>query len=241
MLVRDGMSRLVKRVIGLGLLALILYGGYRVILSPVLYAYLNHYAIDYYIETASQINSRKVQNISESSVFFYGDSLVQALAVQVLLPRSINLGVGHATTAVVLDHVKAHSGRLKDAAAVFVSVGINDISNGTHENIIRNYNLILNELPDGIPVIVSLIFPVDENALDKKGLLGDIREVNRALLTICDSRELVYCLLPGEVFFDDEGGLREELHVGDGLHLNGKANSLWLKEISKLLEDVVGE
>lgn len=199
------------------------------------YGYLNRHAVDYYVESMRIMNGRQDANLPEHSVIFYGDSLMQGLAVQSVTERAVNFGIGHATTAAVAGEVAVHQG-IKHAAAVVFSVGINDILAGHADEVLRGYRTILAGVPIDLPVIIVLVLPVDEQALSRPGLSASIARVNQALVVLCQERPSTRCISMHDLLVSNTGQLEVRYHIGDGLHLNKAGNDRWIQVLRDALK-----
>ena len=95
---------------------------------------------------------RQDQNLPEGLVYFIGDSHIQGLATQSVSRRSVNYGIGSDTTAGVLKRLSKYQS-LKNAKAVVLGIGFNDLKERDNIQIISNIKKILDEIPNNICTI----------------------------------------------------------------------------------------
>ncbi|WP_328184802.1 SGNH/GDSL hydrolase family protein [Marinobacter sp. OP 3.4] len=199
-------------------------------LKRLWYSYLNGYATEHYVQQMMAFNARKDRNIPNHSVLFYGDSLVQGLSVTAASPMAVNYGIGHAGSAEILSQLESHH-NLDRAAAVIMAFGINDIARGNPEVVSSAYRKSLELIPSSIPVIISLIMPVDEENLGRTGISDTVTSVNQSLDVLCSENKRVLCVNAGQLLMESGDQLSDQYHVGDGLHLNARGNAVWLEQL----------
>ena len=198
------------------------------------HGYLNTHALQYYHSNLIEMNLRRDLNVPNEAVLFYGDSLIQGLAVQAASDKAVNYGIGHATTAMVYQQIVKHKG-LERASVVVISVGINDILSGKVTDIIPKYRLILSNLPSDTNILIGLIQPIDEDVLGRPGTSKIISDINQGLILLCDSDQRVSCLSIASLLTNEQGQLASSYHIGDGLHLSSEANAIWLQQLQLTL------
>jgi len=204
------------------------------------YSYLNDYASEYYVKQVMAFNARKDLNMPAGAVLFYGDSMVQGLAVQNAHKRAVNYGIGHATSQDVARQLRKHK-NTGEAAAIVIAVGINDIAHGNANQVLPVYRGFIKHLPEGVPVIISKIMPVNETDLRRTGLSDKIAQVNLGLADICGANPGIHCLDAGQSMADPNGNLARRYHTGDGLHLNRLGNAIWLEQLQLAIEKITGD
>lgn len=198
---------------------------------------LNRSAIDYYKSNMSVFHQRVSRNLPSQAVVFYGDSLIQGLAVQSVTPLAVNFGIGHARVDDVLHNLRAHSG-LSEAGAIVLGVGINDVLVGEPGVIEEGYRRILEVIPGNAPIIVSLMLPVDENIVRQAGVNKTVDQINTLLSQFCERDPRVKCLSWSEELTLATGQLKPQFHIGDGLHLNAEGNRLWIQHLREIIQEV---
>ncbi len=215
--------------IGIAMLALLVSFS-RDPLRKAWWGYLNNYASEYYVQQMMAFNARKDRNLPDNAVLFYGDSLVQGLAVQAAAQRAVNYGIGQAGTRDVARQLKEHL-NIGKAAAVVIAVGVNDVIRANAHHVLPAYQSALMSIPDSVPVVISNILPVDEALLHQTNLNNAIQQLNQQLQKLCSTRARLTCLDAGQSLKDSEGNLASQYHTGDGLHLNTQGNSIWLSQL----------
>lgn len=103
------------------------------------------------------------------------------------------------------------------------------------EEILTNYNQILQTIPESLPLIIIAVLPVDEQVRDD--LAGRNRrtgELNDSLKTLCEAQRPGCTFVdPGPKLADASGNLKKQYHIGDGLHLNGVGNSILIQKLKE--------
>lgn len=181
-------------------------------------------------------NFRVAENIPENAIVFIGDSFVQGLCVAAVTPYGVNLGIGRDTTSGVLQRISQY-GLIGRAKAIIVTVGINDLIQGFQDGIAERYELILQFIPRHVPVVLSAILPVDEQAT-LKVKNRDIVLVNRAISDVCSRYENCYFSEFAKNSIDFSGNLASKYHVGDGIHLNSRGYRIWISKLKNILADI---
>jgi len=204
------------------------------------YSYLNDYASEYYVKKMMAFNARKDLNMPANAVLFYGDSMVQGLAVQNAYYRAVNYGIGHATSQDVARQLKEHR-NTGEAAAIVLAVGINYIARGNANQVLPAYQGILKNIPETAPVIISKIMPVNETDLRRSGLPEKVALVNLGLEELCKANQRIQCLDAGQSLTDSDGNLARQYQTGDGLHLNRLGNAIWLEQLQLIIKEVTGD
>lgn len=173
-------------------------------------------------------------NAPPGTVHFIGDSFVQGLCVSAIAHPAINFGIGGDTSFGVRKRIPQYPS-LKQARAVVLAFGFNDLWFRSDEEIVTNYRQALAELPQGMPVLVTALFPVNETeAPSLEGMNARIRTLNTKLGKLC--AETPYCAFVdiGDQLRDTTGQLAHRYHDGDGLHLNSTGNAIWIAAIRPL-------
>jgi lysophospholipase L1-like esterase len=203
------------------------------------HSYLNDYASDYYVKQMMVFNARKDLNMPANAVLFYGDSMVQGLAVQNTYNTAVNYGIGHATSLDVARQLREHR-NTGEAAAIVITVGINDVAGENANQVLPAYQEFLKSIPGTVPVIISKIMPVNGTDLGLSGLSEKVTLVNLGLEEICTTNQRVQCLDAGQFLVDADGNLARQYHTGDGLHLNRLGNAIWLEQLQLVIKEVTG-
>ncbi len=174
-------------------------------------------------------------NVLPGSVHFIGDSFIQGLCVSCITHPAVNFGIGGDTSYGVLRRLPQYPS-IQSAAAVVLAFGFNDLWFRSDEEILDNYRQVLQALPPQLPVIVTALFPVDDQAEPAlAGMNQRIAGLNPQLAKLCAERP--YCVFVdiGDQLRDQSGRLAARYHDGDGLHLNSAGNALWIAALRPLL------
>ncbi len=201
------------------------------------YRQLNSYAIAYYKSNLSVFYERVARNLPSQAILFYGDSLIQGLAVDSVVPVAVNFGIGHARVDEVSENLRRQA-RVEEARAIVVGVGINDILAGEAEGVAQGYRTLLDSIPGSAPIIVSLVLPVDENIVRQEGVNSKVAQVNKALMQMCETTPRASCLSWSDAILSPSGQLDPRFHLGDGLHLNARGNAVWIDNLREKLDEV---
>lgn len=188
--------------------------------------------ITQHFKRMEQYHERMDPNVPSGSAIFIGDSITQGLCVSAVFTPSVNYGIGSDTTFGVLKRLPKYES-LNRASMVILEVGVNDLKRRKNEEILGNYSSILKLLPSHPSVIISGILPVNEGiAHHTKGYNARIRGLNSALKDLCES-EKPRCTFvdSGRALVDSNGSLSTSYQAGDGVHLNGQGNAIWIQEL----------
>lgn len=176
---------------------------------------------------------RMEPHIEPGSVIFIGDSHTQGLNVAAVTPQSINYGIGGDTSIGVLQRLP-HYKSIQHAKAVVLEIGFNDLSKRNDAKILLAYEKIQALIPPPIPLVICAIFPVDENVIFT-GLNKRIQSLNQATRRLYSNRKNTIFIDIGEHLANEDGHLKSENHVGDGIHLSGRGYTLWIDALKKAL------
>ena len=168
-------------------------------------------------------------NVPNGAIIFIGDSLTQSLCVSSVAQPAVNYGIGSDTSAGVLKRLEYYQS-IKRAKAVILAIGTNDLRFRGNDEIIENIEAIRLQIPSGTPVIISSVLPVDFEAKDNwnpPNRRNRVRELNERLKLFCIQAEHTWFVNTPSAMVDNAGNLRDDLHVGDGLHLSLKGNRIW--------------
>ncbi|WP_319587292.1 GDSL-type esterase/lipase family protein [uncultured Desulfobulbus sp.] len=175
-------------------------------------------------------------NVPNGTAIFLGDSSIQGLCVSAVVNPSVNFGIGTDTTIGLLKRLPKYQS-LKRASMCVIAIGGNDIKRRDNEEILKNYSAILQAVPPHLPVVFSAVVSIDEHVRDD--LIGKNRrilELNNGLETICKAQGPKCTFVdPNQKLVDASGNLRKEYHEGDGVHLNGVGNSIWIQELKEII------
>src|SRR5690554_2731298 len=93
--------------------------------------------VAYYVESMEALQRRQLENLPKTAVPFYGDSLVQGLAVRLIGPRVENFGIGHDNAKNLLRRVETDL-KYRRFSEYAIAIGINDIGRGLDVSDIYN-------------------------------------------------------------------------------------------------------
>jgi lysophospholipase L1-like esterase len=182
-------------------------------------------------------HSRIDENVLNQSVIFIGDSILHRLPVSAVANPAVNYGIESDTTAGVILRMPTYNS-IKNARAVVIAIGINDMKYRSNGSILDNFKEIARQIPSHVPVVFSAIFPVDLEVRDEwKGISNDrIRELNLKLKDITETSDNLFFVNAGSQLIDRKGNLADEFHNGDGVHLNPQGNAIWISKLKDAIE-----
>lgn len=171
-------------------------------------------------------------SIVNGSVVFMGDSITQGLNVAAITHPAINYGIGMDTTYGLIKRIPQYSS-LERASHIVIAIGVNDLirTNRNNDAILDNFQQIFKLLPDGVPVTVQAIIPVDERIVEQ-GFNQRVTQINQQLALLANENNARFINM-GDELTDEQGNLKSEFHVGDGLHLTTKAYQVWIKTLKQ--------
>jgi lysophospholipase L1-like esterase len=186
--------------------------------------------------------------LPEYCVVFLGDSITAALPVPAVVGGDgVNFGIDGDTTVGLLWRIPQYA-NLNTARAIVVSIGVNDMSRFGDDRIAANYRSILESLPSSVPVIVSGILPLREEAGKRSNisyLSGHaasnvrIKEFNRKLDALCRDFPNATMLDAHDAMADETGDLRQE-YTSDGVHLTPEGYDAWVRALKSKLSEIPG-
>lgn len=187
--------------------------------------------------TMLAFHKRVDKNIPDKSIIFIGDSIVQGLAVTAVSPKSVNFGIGQDTTAGVLKRIPFYHSILR-SKMIIIGIGVNDLKRRDNDKIVSNYLRIINLIPNNIQILFSAVLPVDEVASNRIGINDRIRKLNDSLNNICGSSQRLHFLDISKHIIDANGNLSKDYHIGDGVHLNGLGNRIWISKLKTYSQEI---
>ncbi len=185
-----------------------------------------------------QYHERGDAALPPGRVLFLGDSITQGLPVAAATSRGVNYGIGSDDTVGLLARLEKYES-INSAAAVVIAMGSNDMNRVTDAELSTNYEAVLDAIPSDVPVICSAILPIDEpvrsNWLDRSN--KRIIKLNTDIESLCTNRGYLF-VDPTAAMSNDDGNLKSEFHVGDGLHLNADGNAQWIVDLKAALQQL---
>ncbi len=166
-----------------------------------------------------------------------GDSHVQGLAVTRIANGALNFGIGSETA----DGVRARVAKLRcleTAKALVVVVGHNDLRRRDEADLLADMSAVLTSSRASLPILVVAIPPVAAKSAVPE-LNERIAAVNPGLQALTTLRERTGFVDAHADLADAHGYLRDDYHVGDGLHLNAAGNERFAARLRAGLEAVL--
>lgn len=183
-----------------------------------------------YYHTMLTFQQRIDKNVPDKSIIFIGDSITQGLAVTAVSPVSVNYGIGQDTTVGVLNRISFYHS-IRRSKMVIIAIGVNDLKWRDNDEIMSNYQKIIDLISRDTPVLFSAILPVDEVASGRIGANDRIKALNDGLDDLCKRSQRLHFLDISKLIVDDFGNLLGDYHIGDGVHLNRLGNEIWISEL----------
>ena len=120
-------------------------------------------------------------------------------------------------------------------AAIVYYEGDNDVPKGfSPEQIAGNVKAFIDKANSGIPgVRIFLVSP--KPAINRMHLWQKYLAVHEALIKLADSYQNVEFVDVKASMFDDQGQLRKELFISDGIHMNEHGYEIWKNTIRREL------
>ena len=154
---------------------------------------------------------------------------------------ALGRAAGAITIADVIQRLPVYKS-LNYAGAIVLSVGFNDLRYHAQPEIIADYKRLLAALPEGVPLVMSAILPIDETAPEFRRWPGrqkkNIVKLNSALRVLCAARPKCDLADAGPMLVDGAGRLAAENHVPDGVHLSAAGYKIWSNALSRSLKTV---
>ena len=189
-----------------------------------------------FYKTTLAFQLRVDNNIEQNSIIFLGDSMIQGLCVTCVSKKAINFGIGGDTTDGLLQRIKRYQS-VKHSDIVIIAIGVNDLETKRDENILINYNKILNYISPNVQILASSILPIDPTyAPSPHSNNKRIRTLNNQISMTCKSMPNCTYIDTHHLLINSSGNLRENLHIGDGIHLNSFGYALWIANLKGHIE-----
>lgn len=154
-------------------------------------------------------------NAEKGRVVFLGSSTLQGLDTGSVTARPLNLGLGGDTVQGLLERLRTYSSP-KDASAIVLNIGLNDIVRGVEVDRLP-YQRLLGELPGHVPLFVLGLQAVRRAAPDEEERINRaVVEANARLSALCAVRRS--CRYLGNPV--NSAARSEPLWEPDGLHLS---------------------
>ena len=172
-------------------------------------------------------------NVPDGAVLCIGDSFIQSLAVTAVSPFAVNYGIGSDTTVGVLERLNVYQSIVR-ASKIIIAIGGNDLIRRDPDDIIVNYEKILDSMPQHTAIFVNAMHPVDETCHHSEGRTNvRIALLNSKLKELCKNYSNVsYFEIADKLRDKKSGNLLTKYHVGD---LSQTGYGIWIDEIGKLI------
>jgi lysophospholipase L1-like esterase len=125
-----------------------------------------------------------------------------------------------------------------EPATIVLYSGDNDIAFGKlPEMILADLKVLLIEIRQALPqtqtrIIVLSIKP----SFARWAKWPTMQETNDLISNLCETQQNIYFADVAEVMFDETGELRDDIFVGDGLHMNETGYELWTPVVRALID-----
>ncbi len=172
------------------------------------------------------------------AVVVLGDSLLQDLGTAQLGREVHSFALGGTTASTLLEGL-ALVPCVERAGMIVLGVGANDLKYRDPKAIVRDYAAVLAALPASVEVVALPILPVDEHceAIRERPYLSNerIARLDYLLAACCAARPGLRRVDVSELLAPD-GGLRPDVHAGDGWHLSDAGDALLGRAITRELD-----
>ena len=194
----------------------------------------------YYIDASGRYYANRSKTLGdEDTLVFIGDSILNGLSVETVFH-----GVNYSISGERVENAKEQILNYKNLGlkTIVVALGVNDIPRSTEE-IIADYELLLDRMPKSSFIIISSVLPIDEPVYNASwGIKKSndlVSELNDALARIAQSRMNTVFIDTSTYLRDPTGNLISGLHTGDGIHLNAKGYMMWVKSLKEEFQKIV--
>lgn len=176
-----------------------------------------------------QIYVRKDLQHSGQALLLLGDSHVHALCEGCLDRRALNFGIG-GDTIVGLRRRLVDYPSVRDASNIaVVEVGANDLLWEHTTDLPHHFAQLLQDLDSVGYTLVYAVFPMAKSS-GKAADIGRINEFNTAIEEICATHKNC-AFIRLQALYASDGHLKEEFHIGDGIHLNELGYQAWTADL----------
>ncbi|HEY3699043.1 MAG TPA: GDSL-type esterase/lipase family protein [Spongiibacteraceae bacterium] len=184
---------------------------------------------DFTYQQLHAIYQRKDLQHTDRTVLLLGDSHVHALCEGCLDRRALNFGIGGDTVAGLRRRLADYPS-IQDASNIaVVEIGANDLLWERTEDLAGQFSQLLDELDRVGYIFVYGVFPVAKTS-GKSADNARIAAFNVALEQVCKThKNCTFAELRS--LYSEDGNLKEELHIGDGIHLNASGYQAWIKDL----------
>lgn len=173
----------------------------------------------------------------ENAILFVGSSSIVFWNTEKWFPdlTTINRGFGGSMITDCVYYADRIIIPYKPETIVFYS-GDNDIASGKPpEMILADLKALLIEIRQALPqtrIIVLSIKP----SFARWAMWPTMQETNDLISNLCKTQKNIYYADVAEVMFDENGELRDDVFVGDGLHMNETGYALWTPVVRAFID-----
>lgn len=172
------------------------------------------------------------------NTLFFGDSITVGLPVSEITEKPVNFGADYETTQTLANRIGIYDSISGEGEAVLL-IGTNNIGKSGTKNTNENYHTIISTITENRPLLVYGIFPVDESASKNlKGFNQKIDQANTDLKALTTQYKHAHYTSINPLLVDSTGNLKDEYHVGDGVHLTHHGYRLWISDLRAKLEEL---
>lgn len=180
-------------------------------------------------------------NVPKGAVIFVGDSITEGMCVAAVADSSVNYGIAGDTTLGVLSRIPQYKS-ITRAGALVLAIGVNDLwkNQRADKDILQTFRMIFLQIPEKTPVIFSAILPIDEeHEKDRAGGNKRIIALNKETQKICAKRKNCRFVNSFDKLVGPDGNLKDENHIGDGLHISTKGYEIWGDDVKEALKEFI--
>jgi len=187
-------------------------------------------------QNAAQHQVRRQQTLEAHQTVFLGDSMIAGMNTAHVIPASLNFGIGGDTSKGLIKRLSLYP-NLKNAQQIVIGIGINDLPYQSVDTIVQNILDMLRYFSHKQNIYVLGLLPVTKShSENSQRSLQAIQAINKQLQTRLLKFGQTTYIEPPEALSDSTGYLREDAHLGDGLHLNQRGYALWQQHLKKVMD-----
>lgn len=182
----------------------------------------------------------KENGIDKREILFVGSSSIRmwtTLTEDMQPYKVLNRGFGGATTSEVIQFydriIKPYKPKI-----IVIYVGENDISEGGKPNqtvfLTRElFSKIHKDFKKSKIVYISM-----KPSISRWNLWEDFKKGNAEIRKICESNKRLFYLESADVMLNEDGSIRKDIFIEDGLHMNAKGYEDWTKMVKSLIDKI---
>lgn len=175
----------------------------------------------------------------KEAVLFIGSSSIRGWNLKKSFPgtKTINRGFGGSELS---DSIKYFDRLVTpwEPAIVLLYAGDNDISRGkTAEQVVADYKTFALLLHKKLPKAHFAFIPI-KPSLKRWNLWPEMKKANAAIEKLTKGEPWLHYVDTASPMLKDDGMLKPELFVKDGLHLSEAGYALWNKQVQAFLDGV---